>query len=46
MSLSMLDHVLYLVGKDSGDVAALDPLKGTALWHLALGNSISSFIVS
>ena len=41
MSLSMLDHALYLVGKDAGDVVALNSLKGTALWHLALGKSIS-----
>jgi outer membrane protein assembly factor BamB len=46
MSLDMLDHVLYLVGKDSGDVVALDPAKGTQLWHLAVGNSISALVVS
>ena len=46
MSLYMLDHVLYLVGKDSGDVVALDPVRGTQLWHLAVGNSISALVVS
>lgn len=46
MSLSLINHVLYLVGKDTGDVVAIDPTKGAALWHLALGNSISAFIVS
>lgn len=44
MSLSMLDHVLSLLGKDSWEGVALAPLPGTALWHLALGNSISVFI--
>jgi outer membrane protein assembly factor BamB len=44
--LSLVDHVLYLVGKDSGEVIALDPIKGTQLWHLALGNSISALIVT
>ncbi len=46
LSLSLVDHILYLVGKDSGEVVALDPAKGTQLWHLTLGNSISAVIVS
>jgi outer membrane protein assembly factor BamB len=46
MTLSMLDHVLSLLGKDSWEGVESDPLKGTARWHLALGNSISAFIVS
>ena len=45
LTLSLVDHVLYLVGKDSGKVVALDPMKGTRLWHLAVGNSISDLIV-
>jgi outer membrane protein assembly factor BamB len=46
MSLFLMDHVLYLVGKDSGEVVALDPVTGTQLWHLAVGNSISALTVS
>ena len=46
LSLALMDHVLYLVGKDSGDVVALDPARGIPLWHLALGNSISAFTAS
>jgi outer membrane protein assembly factor BamB len=46
LSLSLANHVGYLVGKDSGKVVVLDPIKGTRLWQLALGNSISAFIVS
>lgn len=46
LSLLLMDHVLYLVGKDSGEMVALDPVRGTPLWHLALGNSISTLTVS
>ena len=46
VSLSLMNHVLYLVGKDSGEVVALDPVRGTPLWHLALGNSISALVVA
>lgn len=46
LSLSLMDHTLYLVGKDSGDVVALDPAKGTPLWHLAVSNSISTLVIA
>jgi len=46
LSLSLIDHVLYLVGKDSGEVVALDPTRGIPLWHFAVGNSISAMTVS
>lgn len=46
MSLSIEDHLLYLVGKDSGVVMALDPASGISRWHLALGNSLSDFMVA
>ncbi len=46
MSLSIEDHLLYLVGKDSGVVLALDPATGTSRWHVALGNSLSGFMAA
>jgi outer membrane protein assembly factor BamB len=46
LSLSLMNRVLYLVGKDSGEVVALDPIRGRPLWQLAVDNSISAFIVS
>ncbi len=46
LSLSLMNHVLYLVGKDSGQVVALDPVRGKSLWQLMVGNGISAFLVS
>jgi outer membrane protein assembly factor BamB len=46
LSLSLTNHVLYLVGKDAGQVVALDAITGKPLWGLrwATASALSSFL--